>query len=232
MLRDRGQTRATVGGLAALLAIGTVGTVGCSTFQQEESNEPGVITETEQRPTGDVQGDLPEGAELTVRLDRPLSSESSRAGDPWRAALTHDVTDGSRVLLGRGAIVSGVVTRAGEVEVEGKTRQVIALEPQTLHLSDGDHLPIEAEVVDAEVERKSNRSTEENIAIIGGSTVAGALLGDILFDEALLGAILGGAGGTVVAIATAETEIELAEGSALTLRLQDRVRVAGATRDR
>lgn len=232
MLRNRGQTRAMVGGLATLFAIGTMGAVGCSTFQQEESNEPGVITETERTPTGDVQGDLPEGAELTVQLDRPLSSESSRAGDPWRAALTHDVTDGSRVLLGRGAIVSGIVTRAGEVEVEGETRQVIALEPQTLHLSDGGHLPIEAEVVDAEAERKSGRGTGENIAIIGGSTVAGAVLGDILFDKALLGAILGGAGGTVVAIATAETEIELAEGSELTLRLQEEVRVARASQDR
>lgn len=215
--------------LAVLVAIATL---GCASLQQEESEtDRAVVTEASAEPTGTARGDLPEGAELEVRLDRQLSSKSSEAGDPWRAVLEHDVTDGSRVLLTRGAVVSGEVTRAGAVEVEGETRQVIALEPMTLHVVEGDH-PIEAEVVEADVDRRRERFSTRNIAIVGGSIVGGAILGELLADEALLGAILGGAGGTVVAIATAETEIVLPQGAGLTLRIQEPVRIAGATPDR
>ncbi len=229
MLSQRKTPAAAVGGIAALFALGTL---GCGTFQEEESepSEPSVITERQQEPTGTARGDLPQGAELNVQLEGALSSQSSRTGDSWRAVLARDVTDGSEVVLTRGAIVSGVVTRVGEVEVEGDTREVIALEPRTLHLSEGQQVSIDADVVDAEVDERKRTFSKENIAIIGGSAVGGAILGEILADEALLGAILGGAGGTVVAVATAETEIVLPEGSELTLRLVEPVRLARANR--
>lgn len=217
------------GGLTTLFAVGSL---GCASLQEEENESgPSVITE-DSEATGTVRGDLPRGARFDVQLENELSTDKSRTGDSWRAVVASDVTDGSDVLLTRGAVVSGVVTRVGEVEVEGETRQVIALEPQKLHLHAGEEVDIDAEVVDADVDRKRDTFSRESIAIIGGGALGGAILGEILADEALLGAILGGAGGTVVAIATADTKIELPEGSRLTLRLEEPVRVARANRDR
>jgi len=206
--------------LAAAVAIATL---GCASTQS--SDQPSVYTEEQPRATGSQYGDLRTGSEFEVELDRELRSDEAQRGDPWRAIVTRDVRDGDQVLLPRGSVVSGIVTRAGEVEIEGETRQVIALLPQTLEVR-GQEVPIRAAVVDADSETDANRLSGRNIAIVGGSTVAGAILGEILFDESLLGAIVGAAGGTVVAVATGETVIELDEGSVLTLRLEQPVRVA------
>lgn len=212
--------RSLATGFAAAVAIATL---GCASTQS--SDRPSVYTEQEPQASGSGFGSLRSGSEFEVEIDRPLRSDEARRGDPWRGIVTRDVRADGRILLPRGAVVSGVVTRAGEVEVEGETRQVIALRPETLEVR-GDEVPIRAEVVDAEAESSANRLSSRNIAIVGGSTVAGAILGEILFDESLLGAIVGAAGGSVVAISTEETVIELDEGSVLTLRLQEPVRVA------
>lgn len=203
---------------------------GCASLGSDpgDQSEPAVFTETTSA-AGDLRADLPEGARIVIEVDRALSSDGSSPGDPWRGTVTEDVTDGSRVLLTRGAVVSGVVTRAGPMEIEGETRHVIALEPRTLEVGDRSY-HLDAEVVDAEAEARGSRVTGENIAIVGGSAAAGAILGEILFDEALLGALLGAAGGTVVAIATEDTEIDIEEGSELTLRLRDEVQAAQARR--
>ncbi|MGH7540590.1 MAG: hypothetical protein ACRELC_06300 [Gemmatimonadota bacterium] len=167
---------------------------------------------------------IPAGTELDVRLGQTLTTETSEAGDRWSGVLTHDVTDGERVLLREGATVSGIVTHAGPLEIEGETRQVISIEPKELLIGDR-HYPIEAKVISAELHERDETLTGENLVIIGASTLGGALLGELLLDEALLGAVLGAAGGTVVAIATEETEIELQEGSTLTLRLEEDAQV-------
>lgn len=169
---------------------------------------------------------IPEGAELELRLDQPLSTEGSEPGDRWSGTLTHDVTNGDRVLVKRGARVTGVVTHSGPAEVDGATRQVLAVQPKELQVRDRRY-KIAADVVDAELHEPDETITGENLAIIGGSVGAGAVLGELLLDEALLGAVLGAAGGTAIALATEETEIELQEGSTLTVRLKEELKVAG-----
>lgn len=221
--RDKRAWRAVAGGLAALFGITAL---GCASSQgQEQDTEPRVIAESAPTASGQARGDIPAGTEIEIELDRPLSSESNNAGDPWRGVVTHDVTNGSSVLITRGAVVSGVVTRAGEAEIDGETRVILAIDPQQLEVGDAEY-PIDAEIVEAEADENKELLDAKNVAIVGGSAAAGAVLGEILFDEALLGAVLGAAGGTVVAVATADTEIELDEGSRLTLRLEDEVRVA------
>ena len=134
-----------------------------------------------------------------------------------------DVTSGDRVRLQSGSLVTGVVTRVGPVEVEGEDHQVLAVEPRALEVG-GQSYALDAEVVDAE--RKADRDlvNRENIAIVGGVTLAGAVLGELILDDALLGAVVGAAGGTAIAIARSDTEIELEQGSILTLRLDSAIR--------
>lgn len=175
--------------------------------------------------TGSLDRVIPAGTEFEVALDRALGTETSQAGDRWSATLVEPITDGERVLVAKGA-VTGVVTEAGPVEVREETRQVLAVEPRNLQVN-GRRYEIQAEVLAAELHEHENRLTGENIAIIGGGAAAGALLGALLGDEdeAVLGAVLGGAAATVVAVATEETEIELHEGTTLRLRLLQDVRL-------
>jgi len=219
-IQTKRRKRAT--GLATLVAIATL---GCASTPS--SDQPAVYTEAQPEASGSAYGDLRTGSEFEVELDREIRSDQAERGDPWQGIVTRDVRDGDRVLLPRGSVVSGIVTRAGEVEVEGETRQVIALLPERLEI-DGREVPIRAEVVDADAGTDTEHLTGRNIAIVGGSTVAGAILGEILFDESLLGAIVGAAGGTVVAVSTADTVIELDQGATLTLRLQEPVRVVAS----
>lgn len=165
---------------------------------------------------------MPAGTRFDVRLQQALSTESSEAGDRWSAVVMSDVTDGNRVLLQRGAMVTGEVTRAGPVEVEGEERQILAVKPSHIEAA-GQSYPIEAEVVAAEASESRDLFTGENAAIVGGGTLAGTLLGELLLDDALLGAVLGAAGGSAIAVARSDTRIELAEGSVLTLELESAV---------
>lgn len=214
--RGVGALAGTVGGTVSLaLALGlAVGAVAPLHGQGRQVAENGAsIT-------------IPAGTEIVVRLDEPLSTETHARGDRWTGTVSVPVTDGDRVLIDRGAVVRGEVTEAGPVRVEGDKRQVLAVEPETIVIEGRDY-PLRAEVIDADVHEHDEKFTGENIAIIGASAAGGALLGALLGDEdeALLGALLGGAAGTVVAVATEETEIELHEGTELTLELEENLNV-------
>ena len=172
---------------------------------------------------------MPPGTRLEVQLTQTLSTAGNVRGDRWTAIVTEDVTDGQRVLLQRGAEISGEVTSAGDVEIDGETRKVLAVNPTRLRAENGTYA-IRAEVVAAEPHESGGLLSRRNAAIIGGGALAGTLLGEILLDEAVLGAVLGAAGGTAIAIATSDTEIEFREGSVLRLELEEEVRpvVAGS----
>lgn len=177
------------------------------------------------RPSDDAElyQEIPAGTRMEVQLQQALGTEASEPGDQWTAVLASDVTDGDRVLLQRGAVVTGEVTEAGPVEVEGETHQILAVEPRQLEVG-GQSYALDAEVIEAVGEERRDLMTGENAAILGGGTLAGTLLGEILLDDALLGAVLGAAGGTAIAVARSDTQIELPAGTMLTLETQAPVR--------
>lgn len=205
-------------GSALTLLIG-IGLVGCaSTTQLGTGNRTSDDTVV---PSGDagLNERMPAGTQFDVQLQQALSTSSNEAGDAWSAVVVSDVTDGDRVLLQRGAVVTGEVTSAGPVEIEGEERQILAVNPSHLE-ADGRSYPIEAEVISAEARESKDLFTGENAAIVGGGTLAGTLLGELLLNDALLGAVLGAAGGSAIAVSRSDTDIELREGTVLTLELE------------
>lgn len=208
--------RALGGSFALLLGVGLF---GCASTA--ELGTGGQTSDDNTVPSADASLNerMPAGTRFDVRLQQDLGTESNEAGDQWSAVVVNDVTDGNRVLLQRGATVTGEVTQAGPVEIEGEERQVLAVNPSHIE-ADGQTYPIEAEVVAAEARESRDLFTGENAAIVGGGTLAGTLLGDLLLDDALLGAVLGAAGGSAIAVARSDTRIELREGTVLTLELE------------
>lgn len=220
------------GSMLSLLAGGLL--IGCASMGGDTVD----IAERDQaEPVSTGQAEfydaLPAGTRLEVRLEQALGTEASEVGDQWRAVLVNDVTDGNDVLLERGAVVTGEVTQAGPVEVDGETRNMLAVEPQRLEVG-GESYVLEAEVVRAVGEESRDLMTGENAAILGAGTVAGTILGEILLDDALLGAVLGAAGGTAIAVSRSDTQIELPAGTVMVLETEETVRpdVAGFTSNR
>lgn len=203
------------GMLALILGAGLVGCASTTELGTQGQNNDTAV------PNADagLNERMPAGTQFDVRLQQALSTEANEAGDQWSAVVVSDVTDGNRVLLQRGAVVTGEVTQAGLVEIEGEERQLLAVNPSHIE-ADGQRYPIEAEVVAAEARESRDLFTGENAAIVGGGTLAGGLLGELLLDDALLGAVIGAAGGSAVAVSRSDTHLELREGTILTLELE------------
>lgn len=209
-------------GLPVISLLPALALVGCGAMSQEtdiagDDRAPAT-------PSADAQQyeRIPAGTQFQVQLQDRLGTEASDEGDEWTAVVTDDVTEGDQVLLQRGAVVHGEVTKAGPVEVEGETRQLLAVEPRSLEAG-GDRQSIDAVVVEAVGEERRDLVTGENAAILGGGAVAGGLLGELLLDDALLGAVLGAAGGTAIAVSRSDTHVELPEGTLMTLELEQPV---------
>ena len=160
--------------------------------------------------------EVPVGAELDVRLQGPLSSDTAQVEDRFTATTVVDLNSGTRVLIPAGSVVRGVVTgvdKAGRVERRG--RLVLSFDQITVN---GRAYPINATLTQA-IESEGIRG---EVGKIGAGAGVGAIIGGILggFKGALAG-ILIGAGGTVAA--TEGKDVELPAGTVLRLRFDSPV---------
>ena len=175
-------------------------------------------------PSGPVQvntseqGVIPVGQELDVRLQTPLSSETSTVEQRFDATTVADVVQNGRVLIPAGSIVRGVVAdvkrpgridRQGsltlsfdQIQVRGRTYEMRALATQIFE----------------------SGGIREEAGTAGAGGAVGAVVGGILggVSGALLGAAIG-AGGAI--IATEGKDIHLPAGSIIRLRMDSPLRV-------
>jgi hypothetical protein len=175
-------------------------------------------------PTGPVQvnpseaGVIPVGQELDVRLQTPLSSETSTVEQRFEATTVVDVMQNGRVLIPAGAIVRGVVAdvkrpgridRQGsltlsfdQIEVRGRTHETRGLATQVFE----------------------SGGVREEAGTAGAGAGVGAVVGGIFggWSGALLGAVIG-AGGAIVA--TEGKDIHLPAGSIIRVRMDSPLRL-------
>ncbi len=162
---------------------------------------------------------LEQGMLGKVRLESPLSSESSHSGDPVSAALTEAVVVHDTVVLSAGTRVLGVVTGV-EPNGRGKKHAFLALRFRSLQLPSGKRIDIDTRALSYTAGGEGERDAE----IIGGGTVAGGVLG-ALTGNTMRGAVVGALAGTGAALATRGDPIHLQAGRVLPLRLQKPVEV-------
>jgi hypothetical protein len=167
---------------------------------------------------------VPAGAQIDVEFTRRLASNTSSPGDSFRARVNHDLIQDGVVAIPAGSEILGEVTDALPLKrVGGQAR--LALKFTDLVLPSGKTVPIDASFV-----QEGRNETRRDAATIGGAAAGGAVLGRILNKGnrsrgSVLGAIIGAAAGTAIASKTPGEEVIIPEGSVVSLRLDDSVRV-------
>lgn len=133
---------------------------------------------------------LPTGTALKVRLEKTLSTFSSKTGDPFSARVTEAVTLDGKTVIPVGATVQGRVTKVNEPRrIAGKP--TIGIFPETVVLPGGESYALSATLVDTNRGRGTDVNDEgqfkgaghdgkDQVEIglgTGGGMLAGGLIG-------------------------------------------------------
>jgi len=173
---------------------------------REEPQQPGPPPPPANRG---VQSELilPAGAWIKIRVDQPLSSNRSLAGDGFSGTLTQPIVADGVVIAHRGQTIEGRVTEAIKAgKAKGTSR--LGLELTEIGLADGQQMPVRTQLV----EYNGGTSVGRDVAAVGTTTGAGAAIGAAAGGGmgagigALAGAVASGIG--VLATRGRATEID------------------------
>ena len=160
---------------------------------------------------------VPAGTVLRVELKDYLSSHTSQVGQRFYGSIDQDVAADGQVAIERGSVVVGRVSEAEPAKkIGGRAR--LSLEFENLELPSGQRRAIEAQFAE-----RGKSSTAKDAAIIGGSTIGGAVIGEAIEDGegGVIGAIVGGLGGAYAAKKTKAKPVEVPAGTILNLELTE-----------
>jgi len=160
---------------------------------------------------------IPAGTQLTVALDTPVGSDTSRIEQAVSAHLTRPLRVNGRAVVAAGSRVHGVVTDATRsAKVKGRAHVAMRFNSLTPH---GDEQPYAIRT--AAVGRTAQGTKKKDAMEIGAPAAGGAIIGALVGGKkgALVGTAVGGGAGTAVVLSTRGKEVHLAKGAVLTLRL-------------
>lgn len=158
---------------------------------------------------------LPAGAWVKIRVDQPLSSDRSRAGDRFSGTLTQPIIADGYVIAHRGQTIEGRVTEAIKAgKAKGTSR--LGLELIEVGLADGQQIPLRTELV----EYNGGTSVGRDVAAVGTTTGAGAAIGAAAGGGfgAGMGAIAGAVAGGIGVLATRGRATEIYPETVVTFR--------------
>jgi len=164
---------------------------------------------------------VPEGTNLVVVMNQSLSSASNHAGDRFDASLAAPLVIGGKTVLPKGARVTGEVTAAkesGRLQDPGYLRLTL----RSIEVG-GEDVALETGAVSF----KGQSHKKRNVAMIGGGTGAGALIGGLAGGGkgALIGGVVGAGAGTAGAYATGKKDVSVPAEQRINFRLTKAVTV-------
>jgi hypothetical protein len=162
---------------------------------------------------------LPEGTEVSVRLEQPLSSRTARLEDRFEATVARPVYVDGRIVIPDGSRVQGTVTEVQRAQRPARGGR-LNLAFDRLLLDDGSTIDLTARLVQVHEDVGSGDTVKHGAigAAIGG--ILGKVIGGT--KGAIVGVLLGGAGG---AISSSGDDVELPAGTVFTLQLDRAVNV-------
>jgi hypothetical protein len=169
------------------------------------------------------------GTALTVKLETTLATFSNKAGDPFQGSLTQPVVVNGKIVIPAGARVEGRVTKVSEPRrISG--RPTIGILPQALILPSGEHISLDATLVDTNAGRDTDVNNEGEFKgsghdrrdklEAGGGTAGGMLIGGLVGGP--VGVVVGGvvgAGSTGAHWLSKHRSATLPAGTTLTIEL-------------
>jgi hypothetical protein len=141
---------------------------------------------------------IPAGTVITVRLDQPVGSKTSKQGDPFEATLSEPVAIDGKAVIPAGSVAAGKVTEAHAAgRFKGGATLDLTLERVIVH---GAPYRVETEAITQESKGKGKRTA----TMIGGAAGAGALIGGLAGGGkgAAIGGLVGAGAGTAGAAFT------------------------------
>jgi hypothetical protein len=162
---------------------------------------------------------VPAGTAVRVRLDQALDTARNRAGDRFTASLATPVRVDEKVVLPKNTPFSGrVVSAKPSGRLRGRAYMALALDSFEL---DGKTYRIHT----SSNSRASSSHKKRNLALIGGGSGLGALIGGIAGGGkgALIGAGAGAAAGTTGAAITGRKNVRLPAETVLSFVLREPV---------
>lgn len=200
----------------------------------ENTPEPPAATPTKSKPKTHTTPaaaekrtvSLPTGATFIAEIVTPINTGTSNVGDKIEAKLVDQLSSpdgGGAVIAEAGSLMKGEITelkRAGHGKSEDD-RAMVKMTFTSLETVDGEKT-LEATVTNAEGKMIAGSTTKRDAIIIGGSTIAGAVLGKVVGKDtkgAVIGAVGGAVLGTGAVMAAKGYELDVPAGSKLSLRV-------------
>ena len=162
---------------------------------------------------------IPGGTEMRVVLETGLSSETSQDGERVVARVERATAQDGRVVLPGGTVLRGRVVRAQSAgRVRGRSNLTVDFDRIVVR---GQEHPLQATSITVD----GPDDTKRDVAVIAGSTAAGAVIGEIMNKGAKKGAVVGAATGAGAVLVTKGAPIEMPAGSRWTVRTTSTVRL-------
>jgi outer membrane lipoprotein SlyB len=155
------------------------------------------------------------GTPVTIRLESSLSSATAQPGDTFGFTLVEPLVVNGRTVANSGTSGVGRVVAArksGRLHNSGYLR--IAMSSLEI---DGKQVPVQSSSIFV----SGGRYVKRNVAIIGGSTAGGALIGGLAGGGkgALIGSAIGAGAGTGAAAATGKKDVGFSAERALVFKI-------------
>jgi hypothetical protein len=160
---------------------------------------------------------IPAGTTLTAVLDTAVGSDTSRVEDPVRAHLSKAVVVDGVTAAAEGSALSGVVTNVTRPgKVKGTAQLAVRFDALVPAGRDERY-----EIDTAAVGRSAPSQKKKDALEIGAPAAGGAIIGGIIGGKkgAAIGAAAGGGGGAAVVLTQRGSDVRLAKGAAVTVRL-------------
>jgi hypothetical protein len=168
---------------------------------------------------------VPAGTELTVALDRMLSSRTSQAGDTFSATVVEPIVIDGLEVIPAGSTIDGKVTEATS-SLNGARQATLAVHIGGLRLATGYRTDIMGRFQEVPSPRRA-----ENTAVVEWSATGGPLRERIMGKDTrgmVIGAIVGGGAGTMAMMNTSGAQVIMPVDTPFGFRLEQPIQVPRA----